>query len=187
MPIDSNSNATLFESPAEQVEALGFPDDLRKQAKAVYDQTFPEGQDGGMKVTDLRLTSHAPYNLKTEGEWEKEEGWVMLKCCITHACFAVPKEEPVPTLTTEYRFTDGKESVFCRPVHPQLAADRSKVALYLVAKLGRNIRDRLMDLIGGAAKLEALSKMRALPKTAEDDTDGEGRGSCEYESVDPLP
>lgn len=187
MSIDSTSKATLFESPAEQVEALGFPNDLRKQAKAVYDQTLPERQSGGMVVTDLRVTSHAPCTLKTEGEWKKEEGWVMLKCAVTHARFAVPEEDAIPTLTTEYRFTDGEESVLHRPVHPELAADRSKVALYLVAKLGRNVRDRLMDLMGVAARLEALSEMEELPKTAENETDAKSRSACEYESVDPLP
>ena len=187
MPIDSNSSTTIFESPAAQVDALEYPDDLREQVKDVYAQTLPDGQTGGMEVTGIHITLHQLSSLETEGEWEEKEGWVVIQCGLTGTRFAIPEGEPSPTLTTEYQFADGKESAFHRPVHPEVAADQSKAALHLVAKVARNIPDRLMDLIGMAAQLEALSEMDELPKAIQDEPDGSGHSACEYETIDPLP
>lgn len=182
---DDPSNPTnLFDSPADQVEALRFPDDLRTQAKDLYAQTLPDGQSGGMTVTDLRLVWHRPSAFKTEGAWEKEEGWVVCTCALTHARFAVPEDEAVPALQIEYRFADGTESVFYRSVHPELAANRPKLAEQLVASLGRKIHDRLMDLIGAAAELKTLSEMEDVPGTGEEQPGGERADRCEYQPID---
>ena len=182
MPNDPKSSSSFFDSPASQVEALRFPDGLRDQLKELYDQTLPESQEGGMKVTSLRLTRALPSGLKTEGPWEKRDGWAVCMCSVTAARFAVPEGEPVPALETTYRCADGTEPVFHRAVHPDLAADRAKLAERLVAKLGRSIQERLLDLIGVAAKLEALSEMEELPGPTEEDSGPEHPGR--YEPID---
>lgn len=186
MSDDPNKSNDLFDSPAGQVEALRFPEDLWKQLKNLYTQTLPDGQSGGMKVTGLRLARQLPAALDTEGAWKNREGWVMCKCALTQGRFAVPDGEPVPIVETEYRFDDGTESVFYRPVHPEFATNRAKLAERLVADLGRQTHESLLDLISVAARLKALSRMEELPTAREQESDAEGIDRCEYESIDGI-
>jgi hypothetical protein len=183
MSDDPNKSNHLFDSPASQVEALRFPEDLWEQLKSLYAQTLPDGQSGGMEVTGIRLARQPPSALDTEGAWKNREGWVMCKCALTQDRFAVPDGEPVPIVEIEYRFEDGTESVFYRPVHPELAADRSKLAERLVADLGRQTHESLLDLISVAARLKALSGMEELPTGPKDESDAERAGRCNYEPI----
>lgn len=187
MSDDPNNPGGHFTSPASQVEALSFPDNLWEQLKELYGQTLPEGQSGGMEVTGLRLSWHLPSGLDTEGVWEEREGWVKCKCALTGSRFALPEGEPVPALETEYRFDDSTESVFHQVVHPELAADRPRLAERLVAGLGRKVHDRFLDLIGTAAKLRALSEMEELPVTSEGEPSTQPPSGPDYEPVDDIP
>lgn len=184
MSDDPSKSENLFDSPASQVDALCFPEDLREQAKDLYVQTLPEGQSGGMEVTGLRLDRYIPSAFDTEGAWDEREGWVVCKCALTHARFAVPEDAPVPALRAAYRFSDGTESVFHQVVHPELTADRAQLAERLVADLGQNTHDLFMELISVAAQLKALSEMEELPGIPEQDSDAESSGRCEYEPID---
>jgi len=187
MSDDPSKSDNLFDSPASQVEALRFPEGLWEQLKNLYGQTLPEGQSGGMEVISIRLARQLPSALDTEGAWTNREGWVVCKCALTQNRFAVPDGEPVPILETEYRFDDGTESVFYRPVHPELAANRAKLAERLVADLGRQTHDLLLDLISVAARLKALSGMDELPTAPEEESDWKSPGQWNYESIDGIP
>lgn len=182
----SNSNG-LFESPASQVEALCFPEDLWQQLEGLYGQTLPEGQSGGIEVTALHLSWLLPSGLDTEGAWEEQDDWVKCRCALTDARFAVPEGEPVPALEAEYRFDDGTESVFYQVVHPELAADRGRLPEQLVASLGRSVHDRFLDLIGTVARLRALSEMEELPATSKEGPSTQPNGGPDYEPVDDIP
>lgn len=187
MSDDPTNPTNFFESPASQVEAFRFPDGLWEQLKDLYGQTLPEGQSGGMEVTGLRIAWHLPSVLDTEGPWEKRDGWVKCTCDLTQDRFAVPGDEPVAVLEEEYRFDDGTESVFYRPVHPELVADRPKLAEQLVADLGRQTHDLLLDLISVAARLKALSSMEEFPTSPEGDPCSERQGCRDYEPIDGIP
>lgn len=184
---DDPNNSRYFTSPADQVKALRFSEDVCRELVDLYGRILPESRSGGMEVTGLYLARHLPSVLNTEGSWKGREGWVVFKCSVTRARFAVPGDKPVPTLDAEYQFADEAESVFHRPVHPELADDPPRLAEKLVACLGRRLHQRFLNLIGTAAKLRALSGMEELPKTSEKNTCSKRQGCWDYESLDGIP